>query len=806
MSAIVSNKDLRPETPVRNLFRNDFWGTPMAKEKSHKSYRPLCVLTFRLNYILGGLEPLGYHLLNALLHAAVCALFYRMSKMFLSRFASFVAAVLFAVHPVHTEAVTGVVGRAELLSSLCYLAALMTYAKCTGSKTKTVWRHLLMTIVLVAIAMLCKEQGITVVGVCCVYEVFVAKKMSVQEILRIAGTFLRGKPYFPEWLQGAVMRTIVLTGGTLLLLMARIRVMGAQLPVFTRFDNPASEAPAPTRQLTFNYLLPVNAWLLLCPDRLCCDWTMGTIPLLDSWMDARNLATLCFYASLVKFVHYSVTRSGQRVRAVIMSLAMMVFPFIPALNLFFPVGFVVAERVLYLPSMGFCMLMALGFELLLSKQALRHVLWLGMGLFLLTHSLKTISRNKDWKSEYTIFQAALRVNQRNAKLFNNVGHALENNHSYNTALAYFQNAVRVQPNDIGAHINVGRTLKNLERFEEAEVAYRKALALFPPIKPGQTYTARIAPNHLMVYINLGNLITRNPSRLLEADALLRAAIGMRADFTQAYINRGDILMKLGRVKEALEQYKTALRYEPDDPDIYYNLGVVLIEEKKYSEALRHFEEALKLNPTHKQTLFNSAVLMQEVGDPRLRPEANRRLHKLLEQEPNNEKIYFNLGMLSMDEHDFKAALKWFDKATQLKDDFRSALFNVALMLTNDLKKPLDALPYLHKLLKHYPNHTKGLILMGDINMNSLNDINAAEQNFLKILDTEPRNVQANHNLCVVYVERGDLHRAEKCLSETLQLAPQEDYIKQHLGIVRNKIRLAEQAGRRQEQTRQHTQP
>lgn len=82
--------------------------------------------------------------------------------------------------------------------------------------------------------------------------------------------------------------------------------------------------------------------------------------------------------------------------------------------------------------------------------------------------------------------------------------------------------------------------------------------------------------------------------------------------------------------------------------------------------------------------------------------------------------------------------------------------------------------------------------MGDINMNSLNDINAAEQNFLKILDTEPRNVQANHNLCVVYVERGDLHRAEKCLSETLQLAPQEDYIKQHLGIVRNKIRLAEQ--------------
>ena len=77
-------------------------------------------------------------------------------------------------------------------------------------------------------------------------------------------------------------------------------------------------------------------------------------------------------------------------------------------------------------------------------------------------------------------------------------------------------------------------------------------------------------------------------------------------------------------------------------------------------------------------------------------------------------------------------------------------------------------------------------------MNSLKDIDAAERNFLTILQTEPSNIQANHNLCVVYVERGDLYRAEKCLSETLKMAPAEDYIKQHLGIVRNKIHAAEQ--------------
>lgn len=66
------------------------------------------------------------------------------------------------------------------------------------------------------------------------------------------------------------------------------------------------------------------------------------------------------------------------------------------------------------------------------------------------------------------------------------------------------------------------------------------------------------------------------------------------------------------------------------------------------------------------------------------------------------------------------------------------------------------------------------------------------QNFKKILETEPQNVQANHNLCVVYVEQGDLYKAEKCLSDTVKLAPHEAYIQDHLNIVRNRIQLAKQ--------------
>ena len=116
ITAILENKDLRPHVPLRNLLANDFWGTPMSKEQSHKSYRPLTVLTFRWNYWLGETDPLGYHLVNVLLHGLVTALFFKVCCELLSSNGSgggcsslsrsrsqkrvVVASLLFALHPV----------------------------------------------------------------------------------------------------------------------------------------------------------------------------------------------------------------------------------------------------------------------------------------------------------------------------------------------------------------------------------------------------------------------------------------------------------------------------------------------------------------------------------------------------------------------------------------------------------------------------------------------------------------------------------------------------------------------------------
>ncbi|XP_013873074.1 transmembrane and TPR repeat-containing protein 3 [Austrofundulus limnaeus] len=793
VSAILDNKDLRPSTPIRNMFLNDFWGTPMAEERSHKSYRPLTVLTFRLNFLFSELSAASYHLLNVVLHAVVCVLFLRVCRLFLDKTSSLVAAFLFAVHPIHTEAVTGVVGRAELLSSIFLLAAFLAYTKSTGSDHSIVWPPITLTVVLVAAATLCKEQGITVVGICCVHEVFVAQGFTLPMLLNTLRQVIQGKEGFPYSLLQTLLKLVVLIISTLLLVIIRVQVIQSQLPVFTRFDNPAAVSPSPTRQMTFNYLLPVNAWLLLNPSELCCDWTMGTISLVESFLDLRNLATVMFYTFLGLLAHHSLCYRHSSAKTVIMALSLIVLPFIPASNLFFPVGFVVAERVLYVPSMGFCVLVAHGFKIVSHKGQLKKISWLMIGVLFTMHAVKTFNRNWDWESEYTLFTSALKVNKNNAKLWNNVGHALENQNNYAMALRYFLQATRVQPDDIGAHMNVGRTYKNLNRSKEAEEAYLVAKSLMPQVIPGKKYATRVAPNHLNVYINLANLIRANDSRLEEADQLYRQAISMRPDFKQAYISRGELLLKMNKLTEARDAYLRALELDGANADLWYNLAIVNIEMKDSSEALKNFNHALELNPRHKLALFNSALLMQESGEPRFWPEANRRFLTYVEEEPDDANGYFNLGMLAMDANENVAAEHWMRKAIGLQAGFRSALFNLALLYSQS-KREIDALPVLDELLRYHPEHIKGLILKGDILMNHKKDTHGAKACFERILYMDPTNVQGKHNLCVVYFEERDLPRAERCLEETLAMAPNEEYVRRHLSIVRNKMAAMSAAG------------
>ncbi|KAJ8245393.1 hypothetical protein GJAV_G00270270 [Gymnothorax javanicus] len=666
--AIKTNQDLLPETPWINIFYDDFWGTLLTHSGSHKSYRPLCTLSFRLNRAAGGLDPWGYHLVNVGLHAAVTALFVWFSRGLLGagRWA-LAAGLLFAAHPVHTEAVAGVVGRADLGAGLFFLLSLLCYAQhCALRPDHTpflgpthCWAWLLACLLLAACSMLWKEQGLTVLGLAAAYDLFICHRLRLRALRQL----LR-KSQIPSLFLS--LTSVVLWGAALLAV--RLYWMGNKPPVFSNSDNPAASSPSLlTRTLTFLYLPAANFWLLLCPSTLSFDWSMDSMPLLMSLSDWRNLHSVTFYTGLVLLALLSLQRlafshqadgnsrntystaphnhisndntcttngnthlsdncsaytvdvnSSTRVcccchesggsltgspcwpseasaaggtprptieGVVLFSLALLGLPYLPATNLFFYVGFVMAERVLYIPSLGFCLLVALGLQRLslqLRRRATHCAVLCCYSALLLLFGGKTLLRNQDWSSEETLFKSGIAVNP--AKAWG----------------------------------NFGNVLKTQGKMAEAERAYWNALY----------YRSSMAD----VLYNLG-LLMQEREQLPEALRLYKLAIASRPSLASAYLNTGIILMNRGQLEEAKRTFRTCADI-PDhnlkDPHAHcnsvtyclYNLGKLLHQEGQQEEAIAVFKEAVQKMPL----LFSPQSLYNLMG------EAYARLNRLEEAE------------------------------------------------------------------------------------------------------------------------------------------------------------------------------
>lgn len=192
------------------------------------------------------------------------------------------------------------------------------------------------------------------------------------------------------------------------------------------------------------------------------------MPLITSLTDPHNLLTLLtFIAAAILAIHSIVRRD----KVVIWGLSLLVLPYIPASNLFFPVGFVVAERVLYLPSMGFCLLVGFGIWKLLGRvnSGIPRLLAKMVIVYLLVvHSMKTLLRNRDWLSSMTIYASGVKFNPRSGLMLSNLGieYAIAQNYTYAEEL--YRLSTDVSPHYSNGFFNLGKLLKTLRRYGEAE--------------------------------------------------------------------------------------------------------------------------------------------------------------------------------------------------------------------------------------------------------------------------------------------------------------------------------------------------
>uniref|UniRef100_A0A4W2IMI2 dolichyl-phosphate-mannose--protein mannosyltransferase n=1 Tax=Bos indicus x Bos taurus TaxID=30522 RepID=A0A4W2IMI2_BOBOX len=673
--AIVNNPDVRPGAPLLwGIFSNDFWGKGMAENTSHKSYRPLCVLTFKLNIFMTGMDPFYFHAVNVILHCLVTlVLMYTCDKtVFRNRGLAFVTALIFAVHPVHTEAVAGIVGRADVLACLLFLLAFLSYNRsvdqcCVGESFPPTASpfFLLLSLFLGTCAMLVKETGITVFGVCLVYDLFslshnhdkssngVIHQRSPQQPgssptahpLRENGKQQRfphkgawggchampsepkssGFPVSPgavwslmRYLTASSNRNFLLTmrpflkratlviSYVIIVLYFRLWIMGGSMPLFSEQDNPASFSPyILTRFLTYSYLLAFNVWLLLAPVTLCYDWQVGSIPLVETIWDIRNGATILLAVVMALLsLHCLAAFKRLEHREVLVGLLFLVFPFIPASNLFFRVGFVVAERVLYMPRSG--------------VQTLPH----------------------------------------NAKVHYNYANFLKDQGRNREAIYHYRTALKLYPRHASALNNLGTLTRDTT---EAKMYYQRALQL--------------NPQHNRALFNLGNLL-KSQEKKEEAITLLKDSIKYGPEFADAYSSLASLLAEQERFKEAEEIYLAGIKKCPDSSDLHNNYGVFLVDTGFPEKAVAHYQQAIKLSPSHHVAMVNLGRLYRSLGDNSVAEE----WYKRALQVARKTEILSPLGALYYNTGRYEEALQTYREAVALQPSQRELRLALAQVL------------------------------------------------------------------------------------------------------------------------------
>ncbi|MCI4388843.1 hypothetical protein PGIGA_G00090750 [Pangasianodon gigas] len=810
--AIKTNPDLLPETPWTNILYSDFWGTRLTHSGSHKSFRPLCTLSFRLNYALGGLEPRGYHLFNVGLHCCVTALFTALCGLLLAGGPwSLLAGLLFASHPVHTEAVAGLVGRADMGAALCFLLSLLCY-RChcrlrphAGNSWCMRWRvqaWLAGSLVAAAAAMLWKEQGVTVLAVSAVYDVCVVHRMQLHHMLEV---FLKRK-------NATLLVSLAwLAGWGTVLLAARLYWMGCKPPQFSNSDNPAADSPhLLTRTLTFLYLPPANAWLLLCPHTLSFDWSMDAIPLLTNISDWRNLCSLAFYLGFVVLAWFGLksknsatfqttngkshimngkalanghslhfpdsndkhdnshhhngltssevfasTQNGyakplhaathtslpSKENMVVFSLGLLALPFLPATNLFVYVGFVVAERVLYIPSMGFCLLVTLGIRAMFVKMRRRSSRALLFGCaagLVLLYSLRTVCRNQDWQSEEMLYRSGITVNP--AKAWGNLGNVLKNQGKMAEAEEAYRNALYYRGNMADMLYNLGLLLQESERFSEALHYYKRAI--------------RSRPTLASAYLNTG-IIFEAEGNVEEAkrtfqtcasipDENLKDPHAHKSAVTSCLYNLGKLLHEQGQQEEALSIYKEAVKKMPRQfaPQSLYNMmGEAYMKLNKFEDAEHWYRESLKAKPDHVPAHLTYGKLLSVMGR---KTEAEHYFLKAIELEPTKGTCYMHYGQFLVEQSRLGEAAVMAEKAAELDSTEFDVVFSAAHILRQaSLNEAAER--YYGKAADIRPDYAAALMNLGAI-LHLNGKLAEAEANYLRALQLKPDDLITQSNL------------------------------------------------------------
>jgi len=519
-------RELTPANLNLILTRNYWW-----PKSGDGLYRPVTTLSLLFNYAaLGnGPNPAGYHVVNFLLHAVNVWLVYELALLVFGRAGpAFFAAALWAVHPIGAEAVTSIVGRADLLAAMSVLGGLLLYIR-----RRSRWA----TLGLFAIAtagVFAKENAAVLLGLMLLWDLSFGEGKS--------GILRRWPAY------AAVAASLVV------LWLVRNAVLGSlpmAQPVYV--DNPLRGAGFWTARWTAIQVIGLDLWLLLCPLSLSCDRSFSQIAP-AGWTDTWAWLAFVVVAAILTtaLVRY------RRDRLPFWLAGFFAIALLPTSNLVFPIGAVMAERFLYLPAVAF----AVGVATLLGRLKNERYTVAVMAVLLVLCAVRTLARNPAWNDDLTLASTDVQTAPRSFRLHDLLAKAL-----------FEQDVQR----------NIDRIIQEEEKSWEILSALPPSHSSeLPPTFLGIYYTTKAdlvgaAESRQWYEKSLAVLLrAREISRATEQvyedaqRARNRPPMG-RTAFQQLYLNLANVYLHLGRDAEALEALRFGRGIDPRTPETYDGL-------------------------------------------------------------------------------------------------------------------------------------------------------------------------------------------------------------------------------------------
>ncbi|MBI5763137.1 MAG: tetratricopeptide repeat protein [Planctomycetes bacterium] len=554
--------------------------SPISKFFARNSPRPFVDLSLAISYAMGGLKspPIAYHAFNLAVHVLAACLIFDIVRRTLLRIGpsndpqraaplvAFAITLLWAVHPLHTQAVTYIVQRSEAMMSVCFL--LVLYAAIMGHDSKKPWGWYTLGIVACLIGMGTKVVIVAAPIVVLAYD-YLYLSANLRDVLKRRGAYY-----------GALLLTIVAAlfwtglGNSILNPAPGYEVsVGLGIKGATPFEYLATQAGV------ILYYLRLSVW----PASLCADYT---------WPTTRAIGEAAL-TGLPHLVALGITALGLVRRKPWAFIGVWFYGVLAPSSSFIPVKDYVVEHRMHLPLAAVVALIFFACRWAMIRFAFvkpgARAFVGGIVILVVTTALaaRTIARNRDYYTPQTFWYDIVTKQPLNARAWMNYGESLTRLNKMSEAIECYKRSSSLTPESADSFYNLGNAFQKIGAYRDAEKAYQDAL--------------RLDPKDLNSYIMLGN-VYMTQEMVDHAEQQFRAAISAAGPATdplttaKAHFNLGNTMAKKGRLSEALIEYQNAVRLAPNYEKGLYGLAWCLENLGRRPEAVELYQRCLQLNP------------------------------------------------------------------------------------------------------------------------------------------------------------------------------------------------------------------